>query len=69
MCSSCHTLVHAATLEQLAGSARMHEEGRKYTEARDVWLQALELLPPDSAQAQWVRGNAKRLKPRNFAEA
>lgn len=39
----------------------MHEEGSKYTEARDAWMQALELLPPDSAQAQWVRGNAKRL--------
>jgi Zn-dependent protease len=61
VCSSCHTLVHAATLEQLAASARMHEEGHKYTEARDVWLQALALLPPDSAQAEWVRGNAKRL--------
>jgi Zn-dependent protease len=60
-CSSCHTLVHAVTLEQLAANARMHEEGRRYTEARDVWLQALELLPPDSAQAEWVRGNAKRL--------
>ncbi len=61
VCSSCHTLVHAATLEQLAAGARMHEEGRKYTEARDAWMQALELLPPDSAQAEWVRGNAKRL--------
>ena len=61
VCSSCHTLVHAATLEQLAASARMHEEGRKFTEARDAWMQALELLPPDSAQAEWVRGNAQRL--------
>jgi len=61
VCSSCHTLVHAATLEQLAASAGMHEAERKYTEARDVWLQALELLPPDSAQAEWIRGNAKRL--------
>jgi Zn-dependent protease len=61
VCSSCHTLVHAATLEQLAASARLHEEGHKIIEARDVWLKALELLPPDSSQAEWVRGNAERL--------
>ena len=29
--------------------------------ARDVWLKALELLPQDSAQAEWIRANAKRL--------
>jgi hypothetical protein len=26
-----------------------------------MWLKALELLPPDSTQAQWVRANTKRL--------
>jgi Zn-dependent protease len=61
VCSSCHTLVHAATLEQLAASARLHEEGHKILEARDLWLKALDLLPPDSSQAEWVRGNVERL--------
>jgi Zn-dependent protease len=60
-CGRCHTLVHATTLEQLAASARLHEEGHKIIEARDLWLKALELLPPDSAQAEWVRDTAKRL--------
>jgi Zn-dependent protease len=60
-CTSCHALVHAAELEQLAASARAHEERDEILEARDTWLRALELLPPDSAQAEWVRGNAKRL--------
>jgi Zn-dependent protease len=60
-CSRCHALVHAASLEQLAASARMFEEGHELTKARDVWLKALEMLPPDSAQAEWIRGNTKRL--------
>jgi Zn-dependent protease len=62
VCNSCHALVHAAELEQLAVSARQHEDAKGITEARNDWLRALELLPPDSAQAEWVRGNAKRLE-------
>jgi Zn-dependent protease len=53
--------VHAARLEQLAASARLHEERHEIPEARDVWLSVLELLPPESAQSEWVRGNTKRL--------
>ena len=60
-CSSCHALVHAARLEQIAAGARLHEERHQFNEARDAWLSALELLPADSAQAEWVRGNTKRL--------
>lgn len=62
VCSSCHALVHAARLEQLAASARLHEKRHEFTEARDVWLTALELLPADSAQAEWIRDNTKRLE-------
>ena len=61
-CPSCHALVHAAGLEQLAARAHLHEKQHEITQARDVWLKALELLPPDSAQAEWIRGNAKRLE-------
>jgi Zn-dependent protease len=61
VCSSCHGLVHAAELEQFAASARSHEERGEIAEARHLWLRALELLPPDSTQAEWVRGNTKRL--------
>jgi Zn-dependent protease len=60
-CSNCHSLVNAATLEQLAARARLHEERHEFGEARDAWLKALELLPPDSSQAEWVRGNTQRL--------
>jgi hypothetical protein len=60
-CSRCHSLVSAATLQQLAASARLHEERREFGKARDVWLKALELLPPDSSQAEWVRESTRRL--------
>jgi len=61
-CSGCHALVHAAKLEELAASARLHEQRQELLQARDVWLSALELLPPDSAQAEWIRGNTTRLE-------
>jgi Zn-dependent protease len=48
-------------LGQLSASARLHEERREFEGARDDWLKALELLPSDSAQAEWIRGNLKRL--------
>ena len=61
VCSRCHALVHAEKLEQLAASARRHEDARDIASARSDWESALALLPPDSAQAEWIRGNTKRL--------
>jgi Zn-dependent protease len=61
-CGTCHALVHSTTLEQLSANARLHEEKREYAEARSDWLKALELLPPESSQADWIRGNLKRLE-------
>jgi Zn-dependent protease len=61
-CGTCHALVHSTTLEQLSAGARLHEEKREYAEARSDWLKALELLPPDSSQADWIRGNLNRLE-------
>jgi Zn-dependent protease len=61
-CDHCDTLVHATTLDQLAASARQHEERGEAAEARGVWLRALELLPPDSTQAGWIRGHTRSLE-------
>jgi hypothetical protein len=61
VCGNCHALVHASKLEQLAASARLHEERREIVAAREDWSRALELLPAESAQAQWIRDNDKRL--------
>jgi Zn-dependent protease/uncharacterized Zn finger protein (UPF0148 family) len=61
VCSRCHALVHSEKLEQLAASARLHEEAHEIAKARSDWASALALLPPESAQAEWIRGNTKRL--------
>lgn len=60
-CNNCHALVHAARLEQLAADARLYEERGEFVQARDAWTSALRLLPEDSTQAEWVRGNTRRL--------
>jgi Zn-dependent protease len=61
-CGSCHALVHAAALDQLSVSARSHEQRHEILEASQDWLKALALLPPDSAQAEWIRATRKRLE-------
>jgi len=61
-CNNCHALVHAARLERLAAHARRHEERGEIVQARDAWTSALPLLPADSTQAEWVRGNTERLE-------
>jgi len=53
--------VHAERLEQLAAAARRYEERGAIAAARDAWAETLQLLPEDSTQAEWVRGNARRL--------
>jgi hypothetical protein len=62
VCSNCHALVNAERLEQMATAARLHEERHELSAAREVWVQALELLPPQSLQAEWIRNNVRRLE-------
>jgi Zn-dependent protease len=61
VCANCHALVHAQQLEQLAAAAHAHQERQEYAAARAVWAKALELLPPDAAQAEWIRDTLRRL--------
>lgn len=63
VCPQCQALAHASRLEELAASARRHEENRELTAARAQWQAALELLPADSSQAAWVRGKLTELAP------
>jgi Zn-dependent protease len=62
VCGSCHALVHATQLEQLSAAARLQEGQQDFSSARETWLKALELLPPEAAQAEWIRGTAQRLQ-------
>jgi Zn-dependent protease len=61
-CPQCHSLVHGEELERLSVSAKSLEEAGQLQEAHDEWLRALQLLPPDSLQAEWVRGYVYKLE-------
>lgn len=67
-CEQCHTLVHAAELEQISAGARMFEEHGELRKARAAWLRVLELLPPQAEQAKWVRNKASELELAAAAE-
>jgi Zn-dependent protease len=54
-------MVHAQRLEELAASARVHEERREFAAAHSDWQAVLELIPPDSSQAAWVRAKLAEL--------
>jgi Zn-dependent protease len=54
-CPQCQALAHASRLEELAASARRHEQSQELAAARADWQAMLELLPADSSQAAWVR--------------
>lgn len=49
-------------MERLAAQARALEAESRLMEARDRWLSILPLLPPDSNQAEWIRGHARELE-------
>jgi len=54
--------VHADELTRIKAEATAHEEAGEFRLARDSWLKALELLPPEARQAEWVRKHAESLE-------
>jgi Zn-dependent protease len=62
VCSQCHSLVHAQELQRLAEAANLLEQQGDLIQARARWSKALELLPPESTQADWVRGKVHKLE-------
>src|SRR5512146_2859184 len=61
-CSHCHALVHAEEMERLAAQARGLEARQELTAARERWLSVLPLLPPESQQAEWIRGHVREME-------
>jgi Zn-dependent protease len=49
-------------MEQLAAHARSLEAHGELLEARERWLECLPLLPPRSAQAEWIRNHIHELE-------
>jgi Zn-dependent protease len=54
--------VHADEMERVAAQARELERRQDFAGARARWLSVLPLLPPESQQAQWIRGHAQELE-------
>ena len=61
-CPQCRNLVHGDRMEQLAAHARSLEAHGDLRGAHERWLECLPLLPPQSAQAEWIRGHVHELE-------
>lgn len=62
MCDACSALVHGERLTQISRAASLLEEQNEFLQARDLWLSALPLLPPNSKQSEWIRDHARDLE-------
>jgi Zn-dependent protease len=61
ICPSCRRFVHAEELEQIATRARQLMAFGQLEPARDLWLAALKLMPPQSNQYQAVLREVQKL--------
>lgn len=61
-CDRCHALVHSEELERLAAEAKALEAKGELRHARERWLTGLQLLPPTSKQADWIKKHAQALE-------
>src|ERR1700755_3173274 len=50
-----------ARLDATSAEAKKREASGDIVGARELWAQALNLLPPDTTQAQWIRGHLAAL--------
>jgi Zn-dependent protease len=62
VCDQCHALVHSEELERLSAEAKGLEASGDLRRAREKWLTGLELLPPNSKQAEWIKQHAQELE-------
>jgi Zn-dependent protease len=61
-CEQCHTLIHGEELVRISTRAKALEEQEQLLPAREEWVKALPLLPPNSTQAEWIRGHLYKLE-------
>jgi Zn-dependent protease len=61
VCDQCHALVHSEELERMAEEAKVLEAKGDLRQAREQWLRGLQLLPPNSRQANWIQSHARSL--------
>jgi Zn-dependent protease len=61
-CPQCHALIHSEELVRISTRAKALEEQEQLSAARDQWLRALPLLPPEATQSQWIREKVRKLE-------
>ena len=61
-CDQCHSLVHSEELVRISARAKSLEAQDQLLPAREEWLKALPLLPANSTQAEWIRGQVYKLE-------
>jgi Zn-dependent protease len=62
VCDQCHSLVHSEDLVRISTAAKALEEQNNLAGAREEWLKALPLLPPNCTQAEWIRAQVQKLE-------
>jgi Zn-dependent protease len=60
-CPQCFQLTHAQELQDLAGRAKTAETEGRIGDAVLLWRQALDLLPPEAKQAEFIRDHIASL--------
>ena len=63
-CPACNTIINADRLKELAAAAAQHAANGQLVEARDTWLQVLELLPANSQQHSAITARVTELSKR-----
>ena len=61
-CPQCHALIYEEQLERVAARARALEANGALWDAHEQWKSALQLLPPQSKQAEWIRNHVRELE-------
>ena len=64
VCPSCRKFTYSRELEELAGRARQLTAAGQLQTARDQWIAALKLLPPESSEYAGVQREVQKLQAR-----
>lgn len=65
MCERCQALVHSEELERLAAEAKAFEANGELRQAGEKWIRGLDLLPPASKQADWIKQHLRVIEAGN----
>ncbi len=61
-CVQCHSLVYSEELTVLSLRANGLEDSGDFQQALEEWRKSIQMLPPQSTQADWVRDHIRKLE-------